>query len=159
MWICGRARATTPVLCSTVGQRHRGRQSRGGAGDQVAFSEDTLGEQFRESGCLGRPAAQRLSPAVPAPIVLTGTQRHRHPHGGGGNDTLDGGAGDDTLTGGDGNDVILIGNAAEHGAGEVIDGGAGTDVIRFTSTTDGADPGASVGVTAVESVVIAQRRG
>ena len=58
-------------------------------------------------------------------------------NGGAGNDTLNGGASDDILNGGDGNDVILIGNAADHGVGEVINGGAGADVIRFTSTTGG----------------------
>ena len=81
--------------------------------------------------------AQRASrvQATDSSNVLTGNSGI-NTLGTAGNDTLDGGAGDDTLTGGDGNDVFLVGNAAEHGVGEVIDGGAGIDVIRFTSTPE-----------------------
>ena len=87
--------------------------------------------------------------------ILTGNSGINQLSGLAGNDTLDGGAGDDTLPGGDGNDVFLIGNAADHGVGEVINGGAGTDVIRFTSTTDGDGLVLRAQVTGVESVVIA----
>jgi Ca2+-binding RTX toxin-like protein len=80
-------------------------------------------------------------------------------NGGAGNDTLNGGASDDILNGGDGNDVILIGNAADHGVGEVINGGAGADVIRFTSTTGGETLVLSPDVTGVESVVIVNAAG
>jgi Ca2+-binding RTX toxin-like protein len=80
-------------------------------------------------------------------------------NGGAGNDTLDGGAGDDALNGGDGNDVILIGAAADHGAGEVINGGAGADVIRFTSTSAGQTLVLASGITTVESVVIGTAAG
>ena len=57
--------------------------------------------------------------------------------GGGGNDTLDGGAGDDSLIGGDGNDVIPDRECRRPWRGEMIDGGQASDVIRFTSTTEG----------------------
>jgi Ca2+-binding RTX toxin-like protein len=91
--------------------------------------------------------------------VLKGAGGNDQLTGGAGNDTLDGGAGVDTLNGGDGNDVILIGNAADHGGGEVINGGAGTDVLRFTSTTGGQTLTLAAGVTTVESVVIGTAAG
>ena len=74
-------------------------------------------------------------------------------------DTLDGSAGDDTLNAGDGNDIILIGAAADHGAGEVINGGAGVDVIRFTSTTPDETLVLNSNITGVESVVIGTAAG
>jgi Ca2+-binding RTX toxin-like protein len=76
-----------------------------------------------------------------------------------GNDILNGGAGDDTLLGGDGNDVFVIGNASDHGAGEIITGGAGDDVIRFTSTTPGQSLVLAPGVTEVEQVTISTAAG
>ncbi|MGH9782637.1 MAG: hypothetical protein ACRD88_00490, partial [Terriglobia bacterium] len=90
--------------------------------------------------------------------VLTGTAQADTINGNGGNDTVTGGAGDDTLNGGNGNDVFVIGNAADHGVGEVINGDAGADVIRFTSVTGGEELTLSAGVT-VESVVFGTAAG
>ena len=78
--------------------------------------------------------------------------------GGGGNDTLDGGAGDDSLLGDAGNDVILIGDRLRPWRDRGDRRGAGTDVIRFTSTTDGDGLVLRAQVTGVESVVIAEMR-
>ncbi len=79
--------------------------------------------------------------------------------GGTGNDILNGGGGDDTLFGGAGNDVFVIGDAAEHGGGEVITGGADEDVIRFASTTPGQTLVLAQGVTEVERVTISTAAG
>jgi trimeric autotransporter adhesin len=91
--------------------------------------------------------------------ILTGNNGVNQLTGNAGNDTLNGGADDDALDGGAGNDVILIGNAADHGVGEVIDGGTGVDVIRFTSTTADETLVLNEDVTGVERVVIGTATG
>jgi len=91
--------------------------------------------------------------------ILTGGDGNDTLTGGLGNDTLNGGTGDDAMDGGAGNDVFLIGDAGEHGVGEVLDGGTGTDVLRFTSTSDDQTLALTAGVTGIEAVVIANAAG
>jgi hypothetical protein len=71
--------------------------------------------------------------------------------GGSGNDSITGGAGADILIGGVGNDTITAG-----GGNDTITGGAGadrlvlgggTEVIRYTTSTDGGSGGDVIGIT------------
>jgi trimeric autotransporter adhesin len=133
------------------------------ATDQVVsiggVSDDTLAQiNFENLDASGLGSSVTVTGSVGANTII-GSSGVDNINGGAGNDTLNGGADDDTLDGGAGNDVILIGNAADHGVGEVIDGGTGVDVIRFTSTTADETLVLNEDVTGVERVVIGTATG
>lgn len=52
-------------------------------------------------------------------------------------DVIEGGAGADYLSGGDGDDVFIISNGSDLVNDDIIAAGAGTNILRFTSTTNG----------------------
>jgi Ca2+-binding RTX toxin-like protein len=130
-----------------------------GASDQVSFAGDEgVQSNFEHVDASGLTAGSILNAQGSGLAnLLTGSNDGDTLDGGGNNDTLVGGAGGDNLQGGGGNDLFLIGSG-EHEDLETVNGGSGFDIIRFTSTIEGA-LALSSNVQLIEQVVIGSAAG
>ena len=129
------------------------------ASDQASFAGDgSVQSNFEHVDASGLNAGSFLdAQGSGLANLLIGSNDGDTLDGGGNNDTLVGGTGGDNLQGGDGNDLFLIGSG-EHEDLETVNGGGGFDIIRFTSTIEGA-LALSSNVQLIEQVVIGSAAG